>query len=109
MNYELEVYESSAGERPFEEWLRCLKDLRAKAKIRVRLDRVRLGNLGKCGKVGDGVHELKIHFGPGYRVYFGMAGKTCVLLLCGGSKKTQKIDILKAKEYFIDYKNREDD
>lgn len=67
-----------------------------------------MGNFGDCEPVGDGISELKINFGPGYRVYFGKIGKTCVLLLVGGSKRSQQGDIEKAKEYFEDYKTREE-
>ncbi|MEG4090340.1 type II toxin-antitoxin system RelE/ParE family toxin [Microcoleus sp. Pol12B4] len=75
--------------------------------IEQRLDRVRLGNLGNSKSVGEGVCELKIDFGPGYRVYFGQLGSTIVLLLCGGDKSTQEQDIRKAKEYWKEYGERE--
>ena len=69
------------------------------------MDRLKLGNFGKCDPVGEGIRELKIDFCPGYRVYFGQIGTKCILLLCGGSKKRQSGDIDKAKEYFEDFKN----
>ena len=78
-----------------------------RAKIRIRLDRVRLGNLGKNRNLGEGVYELKIDYGPGYRVYYALNGKTVVLLLLGGDKSTQKKDILQAKVYWEDHKERE--
>jgi putative addiction module killer protein len=81
--------------------------LGAIVKIEQRLDRLRLGNLGNFRSVGEGVCELKIDYGPGYRVYFGQVGTTIVLLLCGGDKSTQDRDIRKAKEYWIDYEQRE--
>lgn len=105
-HYEIEIYVGANGEKPFSDWLRELKDLGAKAKIRVRLDRVRLGNFGDCESVGEGVGELKFHFGPGYRVYFGKSDNLCILLLLGGSKKTQVKDIKKAKEFWRDYLSR---
>jgi len=77
--------------------------MRVRALIRKRLNRVRMGNLGDCRSVGDGVKELRIAFGPGYRVYFGEDGETIVVLLCGGDKSSQEADIRRAKEYWIDY------
>ncbi len=109
MEYEIRTYETKRGKCPFSEWMNNLKDLQAKTKIRLRLDRLAMGNFGDCKSVGDGVSELKIDFGPGYRVYFGKAGKTCVLLLTAGSKGSQQGDIEKAKEYFKDYKAREEE
>ncbi|MGD0283157.1 MAG: type II toxin-antitoxin system RelE/ParE family toxin [Dissulfurispiraceae bacterium] len=77
--YELEYYVSETGNRPFKEWLEVLKDVPARAKIRVRLDRVRLGNLGNNRPVGEGVRELIINYGPGYRVYFAQDGIDIIL------------------------------
>jgi len=76
------------------------------ARIRVRLNRVRLGNLGDCKAVGEGVMEFRLDFGPGYRVYFGQAGDILVILLCGGDKRTQSRDIATAKQYWQSYKRR---
>lgn len=104
VEYEVEIYETDHGKCPYLEWLDALKDIRGRAKIRTRIDRLKLGNFGQCEPVGDGVRELKIDFGPGYRVYFGQVGTRCILLLCGGSKKRQSGDINKAKEYFEDFK-----
>ncbi|WP_017719918.1 type II toxin-antitoxin system RelE/ParE family toxin [Kamptonema formosum] len=95
------------GRSPYEEWVDSLRDIKATAKIRERLNRIRLGNLGDFRSVGDGVCELKINYGPGYRVYFGQLGTTIVLLLCGGDKSTQEEDISRAKEYWRDYERRE--
>ena len=89
----LETYISPNGSIPFETWVKQLRDNKAQAKIQLRLDRVRLGNFGDCQSVGEGVYELRIHYGPGYRVYFGQVGVTLVLLLCGGDKSTQVNDI----------------
>jgi putative addiction module killer protein len=77
--YALEYYLTETGEKPFKKWLEGLKDITARQKIRIRLDRVRLGNLGKNRSVGQGVYELKIDYGPGYRVYYGLDKKTVVL------------------------------
>lgn len=91
----LKHYVAPNGTDPFQVWLRGLKDLKGAAKIRSRLDRVERGNFGSHGSVGEGVHELKINFGPGYRVYYGLDGDD-VILLGGGSKDTQSGDIKKA-------------
>jgi putative addiction module killer protein len=85
---QLLIYVTQDGREPFSEWLVSLKDAKARAKIRVRLDRVSLGNPGDCHGVGEGVQELRIDYGPGYRVYFGQEGHAVVLLLCGGDKRT---------------------
>ena len=97
-------YIDSKGRNPFRSWLLSIKDKRTRAIIDARLTRVRLGNLGHTRSVGQGVMELKIDFGPGYRVYFGEDGDTIIVLLMGGSKKTQSTDINVAKESWIDYK-----
>ncbi len=78
-------------------WLRSLRDVRALARIQVRIDRLSLGNPGEVRPVGEGVSELRIDYGPGYRVYFLQMGETYILLLCGGDKSTQNNDIAKAK------------
>lgn len=103
---ELRVYVTIDGQCPFSEWLASLQDGKARAKIRVRLDRVILGNFGDCHSVGEGVQELRIDYGPGYRVYFGQLGSTIVLLLCGGDKSTQAKDIDLAKHYWNEYRRR---
>lgn len=104
---EIRNYLTADGRRPFVEWLGSLRDTQARAKIRNRLSRVESGNLGNYRSVGEGVCELKIDYGPGFRVYFGQIGSTIILLLCGGDKSTQEQDILRAKEYWRDYERRE--
>ena len=104
--YTLEEYVTSEGKVPFREWLHALRDRRARAKIRVRLNRVRLGNFGDAKPVGQGVYELRIPHGPGYRIYYARTGRRIVLLLCGGDKSSQKRDISKAKDYLADFKRR---
>lgn len=104
--YTIEYYLAAANRKPFKEWVDGLDSV-TRAKIRIRLDRVRLGNLGKNRPVGEGVYELKIDYGPGYRVYYALSGKTVVLLLLGGDKSTQGKDILQAKAYWEDFKERE--
>jgi putative addiction module killer protein len=86
--------------------LASIKDKQAQAKLRVRLKRLEAGNFGDCSQVGEGVQELREHLGSGYRVYFGRHGLKVVILLCGGSKKTQPADIKIAKEYWKDWKKR---
>jgi putative addiction module killer protein len=103
---EIRHYQSADGEQPFTEWLQGLRDQQARARIRIRLDRLSLGNFGDCEPVGGGVIELRIDWGPGYRVYCARLGQVIILLLCGGDKKTQKKDIKRAKDYFEDYKAR---
>jgi putative addiction module killer protein len=97
-------YLTESGHEPVTEWLQSLQDKRAQAKIRVRLKRLEAGMFGDCEPVGDGVLELREHLGAGYRVYFGRHGKAVVILLCGGSKKTQPSDIRTAKLYGADCK-----
>lgn len=79
----------------FTNWLKSLKDARAVARIQIRIDRVELGNLGDV-KFFDGIGELRVDYGPGYRVYFVKPGNTVVILLCGGDKSSQSKDIKKA-------------
>ncbi len=106
IEYDVVIYETSAGKRPFERWIKKLKDHQAAAIIKVRLSRVQLGNLGDSKSVGQGVHELRINFGPGYRVYYGRIGQKVVLLLCGGNKSSQEKDISLAKDYLEDFLER---
>jgi len=100
-------YRSPAGREPVTEWLRSLGDRQVQARIRLRIRRLEAGLFGDCASVGEGVMELREHFGAGYRVYFGQRGKTIVILLCGGSKKSQPADIARAKDYWADWKRRQ--
>ncbi len=88
-NIDLLEYIDEDGKNVFHNWLNLLKDRAAQACIRVRLNRIRLGNFGDCKSVGGGVSELRVDYGHGYRVYFGRDGIKIVILLCGGSKKFQ--------------------
>lgn len=106
--YDIEYYITETGKKPFKAWLEGLKDVSGRAKIRVRLDRVRLGNLGDNRSVGEGVRELKIDYGPGYRVYFALEGNRLILLLLGGDKSSQEMDVARAKEYWRDQQRRSD-
>ncbi len=103
---ELQRYVTPAGKDVFGEWLAKLKDARAQAKILVRLDRVSLGNFSDCKPLRGGLCELRIDWGPGYRVYYAMSGKFCVLLLAGGDKRKQTSDIERALGYLDDYRKR---
>jgi putative addiction module killer protein len=80
----------------FDGWLKSLKDAKGRARIEARIDRLANGNAGDVGPIGEGLSELRIDFGPGYRVYYGRAGATLYLLLCGGDKGSQDADIKSA-------------
>jgi len=101
---ELREYVDVDRRNPFRQWLLELKDDDVRFRVRERLDRVRLGNLGDYRSVGRGVFELRLIFGPGYRIYFGFEGRQIILLLCGGDKHSQKKDIQMAQSYWKDYK-----
>lgn len=104
--FDIKYYETEKGEKPFQEWVDGLKDITGRAKVHVRIDRARLGNLGDNRAVGEGVHELKINYGPGYRVYYAIDGDKIILLLLGGDKSDQSTDIKQAKTYWKDHKGR---
>jgi putative addiction module killer protein len=87
-----------SGEDVFGDWLAGLRDNRAAAKIAVRINRMAAGNFGDCKSLREGVSELRIDWGPGYRVYYAMVGKVCVVLLGGGDKRRQSADIDRAIE-----------
>ncbi len=99
-NIAMEIIKSNV----FAEWLGGLRDYVALAKITTRLDRVQNGNIGVCRSVGNGVSEMKIDYGPGYRIYFLKRGDELIVLLAGGDKSTQKADIVKAKQLSVLYK-----
>lgn len=84
-----------------------VRDKVAQARIRIRLRQVEAGNMGDCEPVGEGVTELRVHVGAGYRVYCGQHGKTMAVLLCGGNKGSQAADIKRAKAYWTDWKRRQ--
>ncbi len=103
---EIRKYRLSDGLVPFDRWIAKLRDGRATARILVQLDRLRLGLPGDWKSVGEGVFELRIFEGKGYRVYFGREGKAIVVLLCGGDKSTQVRDIELAKTYWRAYRRK---
>jgi len=88
----------------FTKWTGKLRDLEAKKRIAARLGRVAAGNFGDVKPVGSGISELRIPYGPGYRVYLMQRGAEIVILLCGGDKSTQQKDIERAKEIALDFK-----
>jgi putative addiction module killer protein len=102
----LRRYTAAEGRDVFGEWLADLADLKARARIAVRIDRLAGGNFGDSKSIGQGLHELRIDWGPGYRVYYGRIETTCVLLLCGGDKRKQSADIKKARAYWKDFRQR---
>lgn len=102
----IRVYRTKDGKQPFSMWLKKLRDQRAQQRIDAWLARVALGNFGDCKAIGDGVLELRIDYGPGYRVYLGRDGEDLVILLSGGDKSKQSKDIATAKDFWTDYKSR---
>jgi putative addiction module killer protein len=103
---ELRIYTDTQNYAPFEQWLQELKDRRARAVIRARLARVQAGNLGDCKPLRDGIQELRIDHGPGYRVFLSRQGPVLVLLLCGSDKSDQDRAIKQAIAYLADWKKR---
>ena len=106
MVLEILHYQTSTGEKPFARWLKNLADRQARVRVDARLSRVRVGNPGDIRSVGGGVLELRIDWGPGYRVYFARRGDFSLLLLCAGDKRTQQRDIQRAKTYLKDHEAR---
>lgn len=102
----IEIYVTKSGKTPFIEWLEAFKDSSVRFRIKERLDRVALGNMGDHKYLGNGVSELRLDFGSGYRIYFGEENERIVLLLCAGDKSTQKKDIKRAMTYWVDYQAR---
>lgn len=93
----------------FDRWLRKLKDGQGRLRILERIDRLTHGNPGDGKPVGQGVLELRLTYGPGYRVYYAQQGDRLVLLLCGGDKSTQHKDIQRAHQLAADWRSQEDD
>ena len=101
---EIQIYRMPNGRQPFTEWLESIRDANTRDRIQARANRLKFGNFGDYKLVGDGVCELRLNFGPGYRIYFGQVGNTVVLLICGGDKSSQARDIERAKTYWLQYK-----
>jgi putative addiction module killer protein len=108
MQNEIEIrrYITRTGKDVFGDWLSRLADIRAQAKIATRINRLASGNFGDCKPLREGLWELRIDWGPGYRVYYAMVGRACVLLICGGDKRKQSADINRAVQYLNDYRER---
>ncbi|MFI4938659.1 MAG: type II toxin-antitoxin system RelE/ParE family toxin [Candidatus Berkiellales bacterium] len=103
---QIEIYCTTNGKKPFISWLESVKDKKYRYRIKERLDRIALGNMGDCKLIKYGIFELRCDFGPGYRIYFGEENKKIVILLCGGDKSTQEKDIKKAIKYWEEYLSR---
>src|SRR5580658_8046114 len=103
---EVRHYATRSGIDVLAEWLAKLADDHARARVADRLDRLSRGNFGDHKSLGGGLGEMRIDWGPGYRIYYAMIGQTCVVLLCGGDKRRQASDIKRAREYFKDYLQR---
>jgi putative addiction module killer protein len=99
------VYSDENGKEPFTKWFNSLQDARVRRQILARLRRLEQGNYGDSKYLRDGVFELRLFFGPGYRIYFGEDGNTLIILLCGGTKTRQVNDIERALKYWKEYKN----
>ena len=103
---EIREYVTRDGKAVFTHWLNKLRDRQARDRIHKRIDRLSHGNAGDSKSVCQGVYELRIHYGPGYRIYYGRLGRQIILLLCGGDKATQRYDVKKAIDYWNDYRSR---
>src|SRR5689334_15724475 len=102
----VKAYRLPDGSCPMKLWRQTIQDLYARKAIDIRIDRTAMGNVGDCKSVGEGVYELRIDYGPGYRVYFAYEGETILLLLIGGDKATQKQDIKTAQRYLWNYREQ---
>lgn len=103
---QIEIYCTADGKQPFISWLEFLKDKKFRYRIKERLDRVALGNMGDCKSIKQGISELRFNFGSGYRIYYGEENQKIIILLCAGDKATQEKDIKKALKYWEDYLSR---
>ncbi len=106
--YQLQHYTSVAGEDLFGKWLNGLRDPLTRARVAARLIRLENGNLGDCKFIKEGVWELRLDFGSGYRIYYAMAGKNILLLCEGGDKRTQPTDIKMAINRWAEWQSRSD-
>lgn len=106
MDYELQIYATKNGKEPFKEWLNKLKDSETQALVFQRLQRIKLGNFGDCKSLDDGLWEFRIHSKSGIRVYYARVGRQVLLIVGGGDKGSQRRDIIQAKAYLKEYKER---
>jgi putative addiction module killer protein len=102
------VYTTINTKEPFTDWLNDLRDVMGRKRVLARVSRLQQGNYGDCEPVGEGISELRMFFGPGYRVYFGERSNDIVVLLCGGDKDSQDKDIEQAKAYWQEYLSRDE-
>ena len=103
---EIRHYLTRSGKDVFDSWISSLRDVRTQAKILSRLDRLAAGNFGDCKPLSEGLWEVRIDWGPGFRIYYSMQGKDCVVLFAGGEKHRQTADIARALAFLADYKRR---
>lgn len=99
-------YKNESGREVVTEWLLSINDKQTRARIEARFFRLATGNFGDCKPLRDGVWELRIDWGPGYRVYYAQVSNAIVVLLCGGDKRKQDTDIDRAIQYLVDFKRR---
>lgn len=104
--YQIIDYLTESGRDPLKDWLASLADRQARARVLVRVQRMAAGNFGDCKPIAEGVWELRIDYGPGYRVYYARAGEKLLLLLAGGDKRKQQADIDTALAYWNDWNRR---
>ena len=104
--WSISKYVTITGVCPFDDWFETLNSA-TQARVDVRLDRVNLGNFGDSKSLGDGIYELRLHFGGGYRIYYGISGRRVILLLMGGIKKTQTKDIKTSRRYWKAYQEEQ--
>jgi len=103
---EIIIYETVGGVKPLENWFTSIKDPVIRFRISSRIERVKTGNLGDWKSIDEGINELRLQYGSGFRIYFSKIENVVVLFLCGGDKSSQSRDIKKAKEYLKDYMER---
>lgn len=107
--FKISIFVTNDGKSPFLDWLNSIKDVQTQRRIRLRIDRLTLGNFGDTKSVGDNLFELRLFFGAGYRVYYTIEDEHLVILFSGGDKSTQTKDIEKAKAYLLSYKGVHND
>ena len=104
--HEILIYSTEGGVEPFQKWIHSIKDAKTQRIILTRIQRLRAGLFGDSKFLAQGIHELRIDYGPGYRVYYALIGEKTILLLDGGDKSTQDKDITMAKNHLLDHRKR---
>jgi len=102
----IEIYQTTTGRRPFVDWLNSLADVRTQARVEARIRRLSISHWGDHKRLGDGITELRLDFGPGYRVYCSKVDQTLVILFVGGDKSSQRRNIETTRRYLRDYQER---